>query len=252
MPSLPLPGLSSPLYSPCLSLGRLCQRSSRTVPVSLPCDGPHGGGQLPSPFWGGGGGGVSAGGRSGCTHRWSDLKSLHRLCQAAGETCWGARDRRSFAVTNAAAAPWHPSRTGAGAQRTKLFPTLCQTKGGGGLGTLVHAAHDIQLWPDNNCIAHRTKKRTAIRIVWTSEPSSAPLHNSLPTLDSVLSERSGPVQGGGGGQGVVRGLFRRENFRGAHPQAYYTPLWRVLRAACCRWLVLEVQRRRPATCPHAP
>ena len=32
---LPLPGLPHPPYTPFLSLGRLCQRSPRTVPVSL-------------------------------------------------------------------------------------------------------------------------------------------------------------------------------------------------------------------------
>ena len=37
VPSLPLLGLSLPPYSPFLSLGRLCQRSPRTVPVSLLC-----------------------------------------------------------------------------------------------------------------------------------------------------------------------------------------------------------------------
>ena len=60
VPSLFLPGLSFPLHFPFLSLGRLCQRSPRTVRVSL-LSGPHGGGQRPSPWQCGGAGQVGRG-----------------------------------------------------------------------------------------------------------------------------------------------------------------------------------------------
>ena len=48
-PSSPCP-LSFPPYSPFLSLGRLCQPSPRSVPVSCSVLGPRRGGQRPLPF----------------------------------------------------------------------------------------------------------------------------------------------------------------------------------------------------------
>ena len=57
VPSFSLPGLSSPPYSPFLSLGQLCQRSPRTVPVSLL--------RVGSTRGAGGDGSIEAGGHNG-------------------------------------------------------------------------------------------------------------------------------------------------------------------------------------------